>query len=176
MKFEFRDWQKRFYFPDAVYFVTFYTKSRYPFFRERIFADLFVENLQFCKKLKGCLLFGWVLCYEHAHLLLQPNNIWNISDVIHSLKRHISRNMNILIDSISESADSYPHFQGEDLCCFFPKFKWQKSFYDHYIRNDRDFDCHMEYIADNPFKHGLLSDWPYVYTNSKYDDLTNDYI
>ena len=34
----------------------------------------------------------------------------------------------------------------------FPKFKWQESFRDHYIRNQKSFDNHMQYIEYNPFK------------------------
>ncbi|MBU1017790.1 transposase [Patescibacteria group bacterium] len=197
-----RNSQKHIIFKDAYYFVTIKTHNNLLFFREHIFGDLFVaigsevskivtkllrckygeeaqarrENLQFCKQLKGFLLFAWVICYEHVHLLLQPNDKWNISDVIHSLKRHTSRNMNILVDSISESADSYPHFQSEVSYRFLSKFKWQKSFYDHYIRNDRDFDHHMDTIERNPVKHGLPPDWPYIYINPKYEDLTDDCI
>jgi hypothetical protein len=56
----------------------------------------------------------------------------------------------------------------------FPKFRWQKSFIDHYIRSDWDFNDKLEYIAWNPDKHGLPADWPYVYTNPEYDDLNDE--
>lgn len=56
----------------------------------------------------------------------------------------------------------------------FPKFQWQKSFHDHYIRNQNDFDTHMNYIVYNPKKHNLPNDWPYIYTNSNYDHLTDE--
>jgi hypothetical protein len=56
----------------------------------------------------------------------------------------------------------------------FPKFKWQDSYYDHYIRNDNEFDNFLDYIDYNPTKHGLPNDWPYVFTNPKYDKLTDN--
>ena len=259
MSYQYRDWQKRIIFQDACYFVTLYTKNRFNYFKEKIFCDLFVENLKLCKRLKGFLLYGWVVIYEHVHIQIQPGDKFNISGIMHFLKRHVSRNINIIMgytkqySSTPESADGHPHFLGvgdsrqSDIgqCRFqdgvgsshhqsvvsssylqdwynpshiqdatnpnspsylqglewilirqfdlyvyflknqfqqkypnghpFPKFHWQKSFIDHYTRNENDFDEHMEYIANNPNKHGLPDDWPYVFTNPKHDDLIDDF-
>lgn len=41
---------------------------------------------------------------------------------------------------------------------------WQRRYWDHLIRNDRDFETHVNYIHGNPVKHGLVSDaddWPH---------------
>lgn len=41
---------------------------------------------------------------------------------------------------------------------------WQRRFWEHTIRDDRDFANHVDYCHWNPIKHGLvnhLSDWPY---------------
>lgn len=41
---------------------------------------------------------------------------------------------------------------------------WQRRFWEHQIRNDRDFSEHVDYIHYNPVKHGLVSavkDWKY---------------
>jgi len=35
-----------------------------------------------------------------------------------------------------------------------PRFKWQGSFHDHYIRDDRDFNNHLEYLKIQASKHG----------------------
>ena len=37
----------------------------------------------------------------------------------------------------------------------FPPFKWQKSFRDHIIRNEKDLHNHLLYIQDNHIKHEL---------------------
>ncbi|MFA5069821.1 MAG: hypothetical protein WC528_00915 [Patescibacteria group bacterium] len=39
---------------------------------------------------------------------------------------------------------------------------WQTSFYDHIIRNQTDFNNHVNYIHYNPVKHGYaqkIEDW-----------------
>jgi REP element-mobilizing transposase RayT len=37
-------------------------------------------------------------------------------------------------------------------------FRWQKSFRDHIIRDEKDYLNHLEYIYNNSVKHGLVSD------------------
>jgi putative transposase len=41
---------------------------------------------------------------------------------------------------------------------------WQRRFWEHTIRDDRDFERHIDYIHFNPVKHGLVTrvrDWPH---------------
>ena len=41
---------------------------------------------------------------------------------------------------------------------------WQRRFWEHTIRDDRDYAAHMDYVHFNPVKHGLAAraaDWPY---------------
>ncbi len=57
---------------------------------------------------------------------------------------------------------------------YFLKFHWQKSFRDHYIRNENDFDEHLRYIYENPMKHKIpdAENYRYIYTN--YPDLISE--
>jgi putative transposase len=41
---------------------------------------------------------------------------------------------------------------------------WQRRYWEHVIRDERDFQAHVDYIHINPVKHGLVarpSDWPH---------------
>ncbi|WP_449369376.1 REP-associated tyrosine transposase [Undibacterium arcticum] len=41
---------------------------------------------------------------------------------------------------------------------------WQRRYWEHLIRDDRDFAAHIDYVHINPLKHGLVRkviDWPY---------------
>lgn len=41
---------------------------------------------------------------------------------------------------------------------------WQRRYWEHMIRDDRDYETHINYIHFNPVKHGLVtrsSDWSY---------------
>jgi putative transposase len=48
-----------------------------------------------------------------------------------------------------------------------PGIRWQKGFYDHIIRSQRELTSQVRYIADNPFRKGLVGRWnDYPYTGS----------
>lgn len=41
---------------------------------------------------------------------------------------------------------------------------WQRRFWEHQIRDENDFERHMDYIHFNPVKHGYVEqarDWPH---------------
>ena len=41
---------------------------------------------------------------------------------------------------------------------------WQRRFWEHQIKDERDFATHVDYIHYNPVKHGLVKkakDWKY---------------
>jgi putative transposase len=41
---------------------------------------------------------------------------------------------------------------------------WQRRFWEHTIRDDKDFERHVDYIHFNPVKHGVAAEvraWPY---------------
>lgn len=41
---------------------------------------------------------------------------------------------------------------------------WQRRFWEHQIRDERDYEIHMDYLHYNPVKHSLVSavtDWPH---------------
>ena len=41
---------------------------------------------------------------------------------------------------------------------------WQRRFWEHTIRDDRDYSAHMDYVHYNPLKHDLVTNinaWPY---------------
>jgi putative transposase len=41
---------------------------------------------------------------------------------------------------------------------------WQRRFWEHTIRNDRDYERHIDYVHFNPVRHGLVArvcDWPH---------------
>lgn len=41
---------------------------------------------------------------------------------------------------------------------------WQRRFWDHHIRDDEEFQSHVQYCRDDPVRHGLVEsphDWPF---------------
>jgi REP element-mobilizing transposase RayT len=137
-------------------------------------------------------------------MMMKPGEKHNISKIMQCLKRHTSRNANIIMgynDEISNNPKDKIgciNSKAETRCpegeigqsrllgrSFdivvkklrdeflqkhgtrhnFPPFQWQRSFYDHYVRDETDFENHYDYILNNPHKHGLGPKWKYTSKN-----------
>jgi REP element-mobilizing transposase RayT len=102
-----RNSQKRIIHKDLIYFVTTNTKHRYPYFKNEILCELFIEELKLVKELKKFLLFGFCIMPDHIHLLLRPDlEVASISEIMRSLKTNFSRNVNKIVDAIISCDDS----------------------------------------------------------------------
>ena len=211
-----RNSQKRFYGPDKIYFITTVTHQRFPFFKEDLFCELFVENLRICKELKNFKLYAFTIMFDHVHLLLRPGNDFNISKVMQSLKKSFSRDFNNFIyfannieisnNNEGEIHESRLHccwksrFQGKqysfrqnkiftipkyekyikqiDKFQNVPRFKWQQSFHDHVIRNEKDFLKHLNYVVFNCVRHKLCEDetkYKWSGLNTEFEDFVDDW-
>jgi len=96
-------------------------------------------------------MLAYVFLPNHFHFIIQPTGECNFSDIMHSLKPNFTKEYkNLLGLSSSQSL----------------KF-WQKRFWDHVIRADRDFENHIHYIHYNPVKHGYVQD-PCSWKESSY--------
>ena len=102
MKKKHRNSQKRIHIRDGCYFLTSNTKRWYPFFTEKIFCEIFIENLRLCRALKQFRLYGWFLDYNNFHLLIQPGDEWDVSKIMKSLKENVSYMINQIISSSTE--------------------------------------------------------------------------
>jgi REP element-mobilizing transposase RayT len=89
---------KRYYEPNCSVFITTSTYKRYPYFEEDIFCELFIEELNFCQKLKNFQIEAYKINPEHIHLLITPGERYNYSEIMGSLKRNFSRDYNDLIN------------------------------------------------------------------------------
>lgn len=176
-----RNSQKRIYLDNYGYFTTTITYKRFPYFKENIFCKLFIEELLLSQKLKKFELYGYTILPDHIHLLIRPSKEYNISKIMQFIKRHFSRDANFVITGEGDIREcrlrggSYEFLQQKLKChdqkvrkyhrqflqkygnnqIQFPPFKWQKSFRDHIIRNEKDLHNHLLYIQDNHIKHEL---------------------
>ena len=107
-----------------------------PIFIEEENAQLLL-NCIYNFRAKGMyLLLGFVIMPTHLHILLVPNKGFNVSTVMHSIKRSSSRLLS-----------NFGYKKGP---------LWQPSFYEHVIRNKHDFREKLRYIYNNSVKAGLV--------------------
>jgi putative transposase len=104
---------------------------------------------------------AWVLLPDHLHA------IWTLpeSDAVYGkrwglIKAQVSRACAHVQSSVAGRSVSRIRRHEADL--------WQRRFWEHQLRDDTDFERHVDYIHYNPVKHGLCkcaADWPYSTLN-----------
>ena len=72
----------------------------------------------------------FVIMPNHVHVLFSPNSGQKLADIIHSWKRHTSRQINIRSDTWGRL--------------------WQPDYWDRLIRSEKHFNWVRRYIANNP--------------------------
>ena len=198
-----RNSQKRIY-GDHIYFISCNVRGVYEFFIHEILCDLWIKELQITKKITQMKLFAFCLNYDHFHLMIKPNNtIANYSKTMQFLKRNSSQNINKILGytyfktnplNTKYEGDNAHYRLWDELYNFdeyvlklresfkqkygethkIPKFKWQKSFYDHVLRNKQDFQKHYKYTMYNYLKHKLPEKWKY--SGLRFQELISDFI
>jgi putative transposase len=132
---------RRLYLASQSVFITIVTNHRKRIFIDPQNIEILFETINRVKIIYPFELIAYVVMPEHLHCLIQtPDGTPNYSPVIHCIKRNFALNFKKVhhIDS--------------------PTKLWQARFWDHVIKDDNDFEKHLDYIHWNPVKHGYVND------------------
>jgi len=118
---------RRYYIPGSAVFITQVVHGRVPIFDDPGSVNLLREILRNVKEFHPFVMLGYVFLLDHFHIIIQPTGTSNFSDIMHSLKPNFTKEYKKRL-GLSPSHSM--------------KF-WQKRFWDHVIRDDRDFENHL---------------------------------
>ena len=142
------------YFKENDYcFITCVTFQRMPLLVQEI--DILRDSLDKAVALAGAELVAWVFLPDHFHALIITSNT-TVTKIIHRMKLLFAANFR-----------RRHNLQSGTI--------WQKGFWDHIIRDEKDLNRHIDYIHINPVKHGLAKlsvDYPH---SSFHDYLKQGY-
>jgi len=102
-------------------------------------------------------ILAWVLLPDHMHC------IWTLPEG----DSDFSKRWGLIKAKFSKHIGEQLHRDGwvdESKTNHRERTIWQRRFWEHQIRNEKDFERHMDYIHYNPVKHGnakRVCDWPY---------------
>lgn len=137
-----RDW----YRGHVTVAVTACVAGGQPLFHDADVVAAFVDRLGVAAAKNGCGVLIYYFMPEHQHLIVHGNaaraDAWRA-----------------VVD--------YKQQTGFWLGRHRPDFRWQKDFYDHIIRDDEDLGAQIRYVAENPVRRGLVTNWrDYPYTGA----------
>jgi putative transposase len=140
----------------GTFFFTLVTENRRPLFRDSPAVSLLMECIG---KIRGRYPFqldAYVVLPDHLHALWTlPNGDTNFSTRWRLIKEAFT--------GAYIKAYGAP-FRSESREAKGEQGVWQRRFWEHAIRDEPDFERHLDYIHINPVHHGLSTtarDWPY---------------
>ncbi len=138
--------------PGATYFFTVNLDNRTSdlLIRE---IDLLRESVRATRARHPFHIDAWVVLPEHMHCL------WTLppGDADFALRWKVIKFAFAKRLPASEPRTANQRRRGE-------RGIWQRRYWEHLIRDERDYQRHFDYIHYNPLKHGhveRLADWPY---------------
>ena len=148
---------RRVYLPGGMYFFTVVTFRRQRFLIDDDVRAALREGIQFTRQSKPFEIVAWVLLPDHLHCIWRlPPDDTDFSSRWSIIKRIVTQRCGERLNRPEWlNARRRKRQQGT---------LWQHRFWDHLIRDEDDFNQHMDYIHWNPVKHGFASkvdDWPY---------------
>jgi putative transposase len=146
---------RRDYTLGATYFFTVVTFRRLPLLGSQEAVAFLREAIRSEKIRRPFEIDAMVILPDHLHA------IWTLppDDADYSIRwRNIKRSF-----TQQMAVEDRPVVRGS-RCRKGEQAVWQRRFWEHRIRNECDFNHHINYIHYNPVKHGLVkrvADWPY---------------
>lgn len=138
--------------PGATYFFTVNLRDHTSDLLSRE-IDLLRETVRVTKARHPFHIDAWVVLPEHMHCL------WTLppGDADFALRWKVIKFAFAKRLPVTETRTANQQRRGE-------RGIWQRRYWEHLIRDERDYERHFDYIHFNPIKHGhveRLKDWPY---------------
>ena len=130
----------------APVFITQVTANRLPIFDDPFAVELLLDTLRNAKVLHPFQMKAYAFLPDHFHMIIQTIEPETVGTVMHSLKPVFTR-----VYRAATHADGAAPV-------------WQERFWDHIIRNQSDFNSHVDYVHYNPVRHGYVAipeAWPH---------------
>ena len=141
--------------PGATYFFTVVTYKRRPLFGHPHNVALLREAFRTEMQCRPFVVDAIVVLPDHIHAVWTlPETDADFSMRWRQIKRRFTQTCAPPARAVRPASRVH---KGEQAV-------WQRRFWEHQIRDERDLQAHVEYIHYNPVKHGLVTRpaaWPY---------------
>jgi putative transposase len=145
---------KRIFLDGYSYYLTIVTHGRNPILIENV--ELLRESFVVSKRKYAYVIDAIVVLPDHIHMIVTPKVSTDYPKIVRAIKYHFSKHCDEKYYDYMEQSKSRTLRGSKPI--------WQKRFYEHTIRNEKDFQQCLGYIYGNPVKHGYvknIEDWKY---------------
>ncbi|MEK7243088.1 MAG: transposase [Thermodesulfobacteriota bacterium] len=147
---------KRNFLAGGTFFFTVVTYERRPWLCTEKARNALRMAIREVRAKRPFTIGAWVLLPDHLHCLWElPEEDHDFSVRWRLIKTRVSRECANLFEKAPEIPSRLLRAESN---------LWQRRFWEHTIRDERDYAAHCDYIHYNPVKHGLCKspgDWRY---------------
>ena len=154
-------------YPGESYFMTFTVVDWVDIFSRKVYRDILLESMDYCRRSKGMKNWGYVVMTNHMHCIWQAREN-NLPDIIRDFKRHTSQQILKTISQIQESRKDWilKRFEFAAMRSIrSSKYQfWENNNHAEVIMTPGFFQQKLNYIHQNPVKAGWVEqpgDWLY---------------
>ncbi|MEQ1591175.1 MAG: transposase [Thiobacillaceae bacterium] len=144
---------RRAWHPGGTYFFTVNLLHRHGNDRLTRHIVALRESVRLVKLRHPFKIHGWVVLPDHLHCVIElPPGDADFATRWRLIKMGFSKSL-----PRHERLSKVRAARGE-------RGIWQRRYWEHLIRDEADFQAHMDYVHINPLKHGLVervADWPH---------------
>ena len=162
---------------EQVYFFTFQVVGWADVFSRKVYRDIILNSLTYCREKKGMLLFAYVVMTNHVHAIIQSKQ-GDLSGLVRDFKKHTSK---LILKELRENKSESRREWLEMIFRYHAKYNkrakgiqlWTHENHAVELDNNDMIDSRVEYIHDNPIRAGWV-DKPedYLYCSARnYSDL-----
>jgi putative transposase len=143
--------------PGGTFFLTWVTYERRPILRSPASVARLRSAVAEVRQAHPFEILGAVILPDHVHFLWElPAGDGDFSKRVGLIKTRFTRSLDAARVVAGDLSDSRRRHRERAV--------WQRRFWEHTVRDDCDFEAHIDYIHYNPVRHGLAScphAWPY---------------
>ena len=142
---------KRVFHDGYSYFITIVTQGRQPILIDNI--ALLRDSFKRSKQRYNYHIDAIIILPDHMHMIITPKNSHDYPKIITHIKRSFVYGLdkNLKEEAKLKLTSSSYHRKLSGI--------WQKRFYEHTIRGEKDWLEKMDYIQHNAVKHGHVDNW-----------------
>jgi putative transposase len=143
--------------PHASYFFTVASYRRRPILCDAVLRDALRAAIEMVRGSRPFVIDAWVLMPDHFHCIWTlPEGDADFSARWMMIKRAVSLACRDVYHRQDWMNSSKVKHRESTI--------WQRRYWEHQIRDEEDFNRHVDYIHFNPVKHGhvpCVADWPH---------------
>ncbi|MEX2514078.1 MAG: transposase [Cyclobacteriaceae bacterium] len=155
------------------YFLTFQVVGWADVFSRKMYRDLLLESLSYCRKQKGMYLFGYVIMTNHMHLIIQQKE-GELSNLIRDFKKYTSK---AVLGAIKINPEESRKNWLDMIFSYHAKFNkisdrnqfWTHENHAVELSSEKMITTRLNYIHENPVRAG----WVEIPENYLYSSARN---